>query len=133
MDSNKLMVAFSPQHIINEDIYEAIGYCYEKLKQPALARLQYRKASHLRKDDSRLFYKIACTYYTEGQWNAAYKQVEVALRMFRNDYDFQLLAGQCCEQLSRMQEAAVELGGSLSIAARPGKGTLLTLTTITEK
>lgn len=26
VDSNKLMVAFSPQHIINEDIYEAIGY-----------------------------------------------------------------------------------------------------------
>jgi hypothetical protein len=26
IDSNKLMVAFSPQHIINEDIYEAIGY-----------------------------------------------------------------------------------------------------------
>jgi len=25
IDSNKLMVAFSPQHIINEDIYEAIG------------------------------------------------------------------------------------------------------------
>ena len=26
VDSNKLMVAFSPQHIINEDIYESIGY-----------------------------------------------------------------------------------------------------------
>jgi hypothetical protein len=26
IDSNKLMVAFSPQNIINEDIYEAIGY-----------------------------------------------------------------------------------------------------------
>jgi hypothetical protein len=26
VDSNKLMVAFSPQSIINEDIYEAIGY-----------------------------------------------------------------------------------------------------------
>ena len=26
IDSNKLMVAFSPQHIINEDIYESIGY-----------------------------------------------------------------------------------------------------------
>lgn len=25
LDSNKLMIAFSPQHIINEDIYEAIG------------------------------------------------------------------------------------------------------------
>jgi len=53
-------------------IYEAIGFCYEKLKQPALARLQYRKASHLRKDDSRLFYKIACTYYAEAQWSEHY-------------------------------------------------------------
>lgn len=26
IDSNKLMVAFSPQNVINEDIYEAIGY-----------------------------------------------------------------------------------------------------------
>lgn len=26
IDSSKLMVAFSPQHIINEDIYESIGY-----------------------------------------------------------------------------------------------------------
>lgn len=26
VDSNKLMVAFSPQNVINEDIYEAIGY-----------------------------------------------------------------------------------------------------------
>jgi len=35
--------------------------------------------------------------------------------------------------ISRMHAAAIELGGSLSIAASPGKGTLLTLTTITEK
>jgi hypothetical protein len=26
VDSNKLMIAFSPQHVINEDIYESIGY-----------------------------------------------------------------------------------------------------------
>jgi len=100
-------------------IYEAIGYCYEKLKQPAMARLQYRKASHLRKDDSRLFYKIACTYYTEGQWGAAKKQVGVALRMFRIDYDFQLLAGQCCEQLSRIQEAIEHY--LLALKAKPKK------------
>jgi len=86
-------------------IYEAIGYCYEKLKQPAIARLQYRKASHLRKDDSRLIYKIACTYFAEAQWGAAYKQIEVALRIIRGDFDYQLLAGQCCEQLERIQEA----------------------------
>ena len=94
-------------------------FCYEKLKQPALARLQYRKASHLRKDDSRLFYKIACTYYAEAQWSAAYKQVGVALRMFRNDYDFQLLAGQCCEQLSRMQEAVEHY--LIALQAKPKK------------
>lgn len=35
--------------------------------------------------------------------------------------------------ISRMHAAAIQLGGSLSIAASPGKGTLLTLTTITEK
>jgi signal transduction histidine kinase len=35
--------------------------------------------------------------------------------------------------ISRMHTAAIQLGGSLSIAASPGKGTLLTLTTITEK
>ena len=35
--------------------------------------------------------------------------------------------------IARMHEAACQLGGSLSIAASPGKGTLLTLTTITEK
>jgi tetratricopeptide (TPR) repeat protein len=86
-------------------IFEAIGYCYEKLKQPAIARLQYRKASHLRKDDSRLIYKIACTYFSEGQWSAAYKQIEVALRIIRGEFDYQLLAGQCCEQLERIQEA----------------------------
>jgi len=50
-------------------------------------------------------YKIACTYFSEGQWSAAYKQIEVALRIIRGEFDYQLLAGQCCEQLERIQEA----------------------------
>ena len=94
-------------------------YCYEKLKQPALARLQYRKASHLRKDDSRLFYKIACTYFSEGQWNAAYKQLEVALRIIRGEFDYQLLAGQCCEQMDKTQEAVEHF--ILAVQLKPKK------------
>lgn len=86
-------------------IYEAIGYCFEKLKQPAQARLQYRKASHLRPEDSRLLYKIACTYFSEAKWEAAHKQLDTAIRIHKSDFDYQLLAGQCCEQLERYPEA----------------------------
>ena len=86
-------------------IYEAIGYCYEKLKQPAQARLQYRKASHLRPEDSRLLYKIACTYFSEAKWEAAYKQLDTAIRIHKNDFDYQVLAGQCCEQMGQYAEA----------------------------
>src|SRR5690606_26356127 len=52
-------------------IYEAIGYCYEKLKNPAQARFHYRKAAHLNVDDSHLHYKIAMTYMQEGYWESA--------------------------------------------------------------
>jgi hypothetical protein len=48
IDSNKLMVAFSPQHIINEDIYESIGNAviddyfgeYENTKRDEYPRLK---------------------------------------------------------------------------------------------
>src|SRR5260221_2848964 len=50
-------------------IYEAIGHCYDKQRQFAQARFYYRKASHLNQDDSKLIYKIACTYLNEGQWS----------------------------------------------------------------
>lgn len=86
-------------------IYEAIGYCYEKLKQPAQARFNYRKASHLRQEDSRILYKIACTYFNEQRWESAYKQVDTAIRMHRSQFDYQLLAGECCVHLGRTKEA----------------------------
>jgi tetratricopeptide (TPR) repeat protein len=86
-------------------IFEAIGFCFEKLKQPAQARFNYRKASHLRQEDSRILYKIACTYFNEQSWEAAYKQVDTAIRMHRSQFDYQLLAGECCIQLGRTKEA----------------------------
>src|SRR4249919_1715392 len=57
-------------------IFEAIGHCYDKQRQFAQARFYYRKASHLNQDDSKLIYKIACTYLNEGQWTNAVKQLE---------------------------------------------------------
>ena len=64
-------------------IYEAIGHCYDRLKNFAQARFHYRKASHLSPDDSKLFYKMACTYYNEGQWESAVKQLDSAMKIHR--------------------------------------------------
>ena len=35
-------------------IYEAIGHCYDRLKNFAQARFYYRKASHLNQEDSKI-------------------------------------------------------------------------------
>ncbi len=86
-------------------IFEALGYCYEKLKNPAQARFYYRKASHLRQDDSKLFYKIATTYFNEGQWTACIRQLDTALKIHRNQPEYNLLAGECKLQLGLFREA----------------------------
>ena len=88
-----------------EVIYEAIGHCYDRLKNYAQARFHYRKASHLNPDDSKLYYKIACTYYNEGQWGSAIKQLESALRIHRNQAEYNLLMGECKMQLGEIKEA----------------------------
>lgn len=76
-------------------IYEAIGHCYDRLKNYAQARFYYRKASHLNHEDSKLFYKIACTYFNEGQWESCIKQVEHALKIHRMQPEYNLLMGEC--------------------------------------
>ena len=38
------------------------------LKNYAQARFYYRKHRILNQEDSKLYYKIACTYINEGQW-----------------------------------------------------------------
>jgi tetratricopeptide (TPR) repeat protein len=86
-------------------IYEAIGHCFDRLKNFAQARIHYRKASHLRQDDSKLFYKIACTYFNEGQWQSCIKQLETAMKMHRLQPEYNLLAGECKLQLGLYKEA----------------------------
>jgi tetratricopeptide (TPR) repeat protein len=100
-----------------EVIYEAIGHCYDHLKNYAQARFHYRKASHLNPEDSKLFYKIACTYYNEGQWSSAIKQLESALRIHRMQPEYNLLMGECKLQLNEIKEAVQYL--STAVRARP--------------
>jgi tetratricopeptide (TPR) repeat protein len=98
-------------------IFEAMGYCYERLKQPAQARSQYRKAVHLRPDDSLLHYKIAVTYQAEGQWEKAIQQVENALKRFPRHPDYNKLAGACHARLRQWQQAIDHL--ALVVRLRP--------------
>lgn len=86
-------------------IYEAIGHCYDRLRNYAQARFYYRKASHMNADDSKLFYKIACTYYNEGQWEAAIKQLDNALKIHRLQPEFNILMGECKMQTGNYKEA----------------------------
>lgn len=86
-------------------IYEAIGHCYDKMKNYAQARFYYRKASHLNQEDSKLLYKIACTYFNEQQYESAVKQLENALRMQKQQPEYNLLMGECRMELGQAREA----------------------------
>jgi tetratricopeptide (TPR) repeat protein len=105
-----------------EVIYEAIGHCYDHLKNYAQARFHYRKASHLNPDDSKLFYKIACTYYNEGQWGSAVKQLESALKIHRLQAEYNLLMGECKLQLNEIKEAVQYLSTAVRVRPKNASG-----------
>lgn len=86
-------------------IYEAIGHCYDRLKSFADARFYYRKASHLNQEDSKIFYKIACTYYNEGLWESCIKQLEHAIKIYRPQPEYNLLMGECKMELGLFKDA----------------------------
>lgn len=88
-----------------EVIYEAIGHCYHRLGKFAQARFNYRKASHMNPQDSKLNYKIALTYINEKQWESAVKQLETAMRILRNSPEYNLALGECLLQLGNYKEA----------------------------
>lgn len=88
-----------------EVIYEAIGHCYFRLNKFAPARFNFRKASHMRPDDSKLIYKIAQTYIKEEQWENAIKQLESAMRIHRNVAEYNLAMGECAMELGKFKDA----------------------------
>ncbi|MBL7732110.1 MAG: tetratricopeptide repeat protein [Chitinophagaceae bacterium] len=105
-----------------EVIFEAIGHCYDRLRNYAQARIYYRKASHMRPDDSKLYYKIACTYFNEGQWNSCMKQLETAMRIHRSQAEYNLLAGECKMQMGQFKEAIQYFTNVVSVRPRSAAG-----------
>lgn len=98
-------------------IYEAIGFCYDKLKNYAQARFYYRKASHLNPNDSKLCYKLACTYINEEQWEPAIRQLESAMQIHRQP-EYYLAMGECFLQLERYKEAIQHLLSAVDMKPR---------------
>jgi tetratricopeptide (TPR) repeat protein len=91
-------------------IYEAIGHCYHRMGNYAQARFNYKKATHLNPNDSRLQYKVAVTYMLEEQWLQAIKHLESAMRIHRAVPDFNLAMGECLMHLNRIKEAIQYFG-----------------------
>ena len=103
-------------------IYEAIGHCYDRMKNYAQARFYYRKASHLQQDDSKLFYKIACTYFNEGHWENCIKQLDHAMKIHRLQPEYNLLMGECKMQLGFFKEAVQYFSNVVRIRPRNTAG-----------
>ena len=105
-----------------EVIYEAIGHCYDRLHNYAQARFYYRKASHLNQGESKLFYKIACTYFNEKQWSSCIKQLETALKIHRNQPEYNLLMGECKMEAGFHKDAVQYFTDVVSIRPRNSLG-----------
>ncbi|MES1214207.1 MAG: tetratricopeptide repeat protein [Bacteroidota bacterium] len=103
-------------------IYEAIGHCYDRMKNFAQARFYYRKASHLHLDDSKLYYKIACTYFNEGQWQSCIKQLDHALRIQRSKPEYNLLMGECKVAIGSFKEAVQYFSNVVRVRPRSTTG-----------
>jgi tetratricopeptide (TPR) repeat protein len=86
-------------------IYEAIGHCYHRMGNYAQARFNYKKATHLNPDDSKLQYKVAITYMLEKQWQPAIKHLEIAMRVHRTISEYNLAMGDCLMHLNNINRA----------------------------
>lgn len=96
-------------------IYEAIGHCYDRLRNYAQARFYYRKASHLNQEDGKLFYKIACTYFNEGQWESCVKQLDAAMKLQRQQPEYNLLMGECKLEMGLVRDAIQAFSNAVRI------------------
>jgi tetratricopeptide (TPR) repeat protein len=96
-------------------IYEAMGHSYDRLSNYAQARFYYKKASHMDAEDSRMQYKIACTYMNESAWQQAIKSLIVALRSQKMQPDYNLALGQCYMQIDDLDEALACFGNVVRI------------------
>ncbi len=105
-------------------IYEAIGHCFDKLQNYAQARFNYRKAAHLNQEDTQLYYKIACTYMNEGIWESAIKNLQIAMRVYRMQPEYNLAMGQCFMEQGKIEEAVQYFGNVVRSRPKNSNGWL---------
>jgi tetratricopeptide (TPR) repeat protein len=103
-------------------ILEAIGHCYDRLHNYAQARFYYRKASHLNQGESKLYYKIACTYFNEGQWESCSRQLDNALKIHRLRPEYNLLMGESSMQLGLYKDAIQYFSNVVRLRPRNASG-----------
>lgn len=105
-------------------IYEALGHCFDKMGNYAQARFNYKKASHLNNEDTQLNYKIACTYMNEANWTSAIKNLEIAMRIHKMQWDFNLAMGQCYMELNKLDDAITYFGNVVRVRPKNINGWL---------
>lgn len=103
-------------------IHEAIGHCFHKMNNFAQARFHYRKASHLNPDDSKLYYKIALTYFKENQIESAVKQLDSAMRILRMHPEYNLLMGECKLQQGKIKDAVIFFSNVVRVRPKNASG-----------
>ena len=113
-------------------IFEAIGHCFDKLKNFSQARINYRKALHLNQDDSQLHYKIAGTYMGEQNWNNAIKSLENAIKIHHLQPDYNLAIGRCYLHLQQYDSAVIAFGKVVRVRPKSVAGWVELLTCLFE-
>ena len=86
------------------------------------ARFNYKKACHLNQDNSKMHYKIACTYMNEGNWNNAIKSLQQALKFHLLHPEYNLALGRCYLYLENYDEAITYLGNVVRIRPKNSNG-----------
>ena len=66
-------------------------------------------------EDSRMHYRIACTYMNEAAWSSAIKCLNTALRTQLMHPDYNLALGQCYMQMNNIDEALTCFGNVVRI------------------
>jgi len=103
-------------------IYEAIGHCHHKMNNFSQARFFYRKASHLNPENSKLYYKMAVTYFKEQQIDSTVKQLELALRIHKLNPDYNLLMGECKMDQGKIKDAVIYLSNVVRARQKSATG-----------
>jgi len=65
---------------------------------------------------------MACTYYNEGQWESAVKQLDSAMKIQSTKHEYHLLMGECKMRMNQFKEAVQALSNVVRIRPRNKSG-----------